>query len=168
MKSKLTSRRLAVALATLLMLGSLVGCAKQESDTSPKLSYASEGVTVVDDENALNKAVQEMKEKTKEGAMSLWFKNNAYSADGKNFDCFIGNSQANSYDMFIAIYADDAFTDQLYLSGLIRPGERFEKVTLERALEKGTHTVYVAYTQVESDLQTIHAQSLITMEFVVQ
>ena len=34
------------------------------------------------------------------------YQNDATSSDGTNFDCFIGNSNSNIYDMFLTIYAD--------------------------------------------------------------
>lgn len=139
-----------------------------DGDGIPKLAYATEGVTVVDDEQALQDAVAAMQEKAKEGTISLWFKNQAFSSDGKNFDCFIGNSERNSYDLFITLFADEEMTDQLFLSGLIRPGEGFEKISLERELEPGTHNVYVALTQVEEDMETIHAQTFLRIEFIVK
>lgn len=163
-------RLMAGALASVLWLGALTGCAKQQQEESGglKISYQSEGVTVVDDQNALDEAVNKMREKVAEGSIGLKFKNQAVSKDGINFSCSIGNSSSNSYDMFITIFADAELTDQLYLSGLIRPGEKFEHITLDRALDVGTHVVYVAFTQVEPDLETIHAQTFITLEFIVK
>ena len=135
---------------------------------TPILAYASEGVTIVDDESALQKAVNEMVASVEEGTMALKYKQRAYSEDGKIFSCSIANSERNTYDMFIAVFADSELTDQLFLSGLIRPGEKFESITLERTLELGTHEVIVAFTQVEHDLTTIHSQSFVKMEFIVK
>lgn len=134
------------------------------SDGAPKLTYAA-GVTVVDDENALQKAYEEMK--AKEGTIALSYKNDALSSDGKVFSCYIANSPQNEYDMFINIYADSELKDQLYLSGLVRPGEAFEEIILDHALDEGTHRVFVVYTQVEDDLETLHAQVSVTMDFTV-
>ncbi|MDE6997798.1 MAG: hypothetical protein K2P04_07990 [Oscillospiraceae bacterium] len=133
---------------------------------APKLGYA-EGVTVVDDPDALQKAVDEMYAKAAEGTMALEYQNDANSEDGKTFSCYIANAVANSYDMYIDIYADQALTDEIYLSGLVRPGSAFREITLENALEPGTHRVYVAFTQVEEDLTTIHGQVMVTMDFIV-
>ena len=132
----------------------------------PKIGYA-EGVTVVDDPDALQKAVDEMYAKAAEGTMALEYQNEANSEDGKNFSCYIANAAANSYDMYIDIYADQALTDEIYLSGLVRPGSAFREITLEDTLDPGTHRVYVAFTQVEEDLATIHGQVMVTMDFIV-
>lgn len=133
---------------------------------TPRLSYA-EGVTVVEDPDALQKAVDEMYKEAREGNMSLEYKGVATSEDGENFSCYIANSTMNKYDMYIQIFGDAELTDQLFLSGLLRPGAAFDNITLEHSLEPGVHTVYVAFTQVEKDLETVHGQVLVTMEFDV-
>lgn len=161
---------LSAVLACAMMLCPLTGCGaaqQQEENSGLKIGYATEGVTAVEDEDAFQKAVDEMYRKAEEGTMALEFKNTAISKDGVNFDLYLANSDSNSYDMFIAIYSDNALTDQLFLSGLLRPGTAFSTITLDHALEPGTHTVYVVHTQVEEDLNTIHAQVVITMEFIV-
>lgn len=137
----------------------------QDNET-PKLGYA-EGTTVVEDPDALQKAVDEMYAKAKEGNIALEYKNDAFSTDGTNFSCYIANSLSNSYDMYIQIFADEQLTDQLLLTGLIRPGTAFDSITLDHALDPGTHRVYVAFTQVEEDLAAIHAQLFVTMDFTV-
>ena len=133
---------------------------------TPKIGYA-EGVTVVEDPDALQKAVDEMYAKAAEGGVGLEYKNDAFSTDGTNFECYIANAASNKYDMYIQIFADDALTDELYLSQLLRPGTAFDKLELEHSLDAGDHRVYVAFTQVEEDLSTIHAQVMVTMDFHV-
>lgn len=133
---------------------------------TPKIGYA-EGVTVVEDPDALQKAVDEMYEKAAEGGVGLEYQNDAFSTDGTNFECYIANAANNKYDMYIQIFADDALTDELYLSGLLRPGTAFDKLELEHSLDVGDHRVFVAFTQVEEDLATIHAQVMVTMDFHV-
>ena len=135
-------------------------------DGAPPLGYA-EGLTVVDDPNALQNAVDDMYKKAAEGNMALEYQNEAASTDGKTFSCYIANSQANSYDMYIDIYADQALTDEIYLSGLVPPGQAFREIELKKALPAGTHRVYVAFTQVEDDHAAIHGQVMVTMDFTV-
>jgi len=167
-------RRLAVLfLAALMLLTS--GCKRTEpapaSDNGGGfiVGYAQEGVTVVDDEDALQKTVDQMYEGAQEKGMTLSFQNDAYSTDGITFDCYIANHPSNEYDMFVAIYADEAYTDQLYLSKLLRPGTAFNNIQLERKLDPGDYTVHIAYTQVEvvDGAQSIHDQQLVTMQFHV-
>lgn len=101
--------------------------------------------------------------------IGLEYRNDAYSTDGKNFDCYIANALRNEYDLFIAVYADAEMTDELYLSGLLPPGRAFSHIELNRALKDGTHLVYVAFSQVtEADgAQAMRAQALVTMDFHV-
>jgi len=159
-----------VSLAATLALAA-PGCKKEEEEPEDeggrKLGYA-EGVTVTEDPDALQKAVDEMYEQAAKGGVPIEFKNEAYSTDGKNFECYIGNPASNKFDMYIGIYADDAMEDELFLSGLIRPGSAFDHIELERELEKGEHVVSVALTQVEEDLETIWNQAFITMNFIVE
>lgn len=132
----------------------------------PKLGYA-EGVTVVNDPDALQKAVDEMYAKAAEGNIMLEYANDATSTDGETFECYIANAVENSYDMYIQMFADSELTDQLLLTGLLRPGTAFDSITLDHALDPGTHRVYVAFTQVEEDLATIHGQVMVTMDLTV-
>lgn len=138
----------------------------EDSDSTPKIGYQ-EGVTVVEDPEALQRAVDEMYAKALETGVALEYKNDAKSTDGENFSCYIANSVDNKYDMYIQIFADQELTDQLLLTGLIRPGSALDNITLDHSLDSGSHRVYVAFTQVEEDLETIHAQVLVTMDFTV-
>lgn len=135
-------------------------------DGTPKIGYE-EGVTVVDDPDALQKAVDEMYAKAAEGGVPLEYQNGASSPDGEKFKCYIANPASAAYDIFINIYSDAEFTDQLYLSGLVPPGKAIRELNLEKRLDPGTHTVYVFYTQVEDDHETVHGQVAVTMDFSV-
>lgn len=135
-------------------------------DGTPKIAYA-EGTTVVEDPDALQKAVDEMYANAAQEGVPLSYRNDATSEDGENFTCYIANPASSHYDMYIQIFADESFTDQLFLSGLLPPGRAFDTIKLDHALETGTHRVIVAITQVEEDLSTIHAQVMVTMDFTV-
>jgi len=173
---KTIPRRLMVFLLAAVMLLT-AGCKKKEPEpeatdnntNSLIIGYAEEGVTVVDDVDALQREYDEMLEASKQKGMTLSYQNDAKSADGIHVDCYIANHASNAYDMFIAIYADDQFTDELYMSGLLRPGTAFNEITLERQLEPGEHTVNVVYTQIEvvDGEQTIHDQNIVTLNIHV-
>lgn len=139
-------------------------------DTSSlAIPYAAEA-TVMLDENSLQAMMDEAMANAERNYVGLRYQNIATSKDGVNFSCFIMNSGSNKFDMFLTICADPEMTDQLYLSGLVPPGSGFEEITLNRPLEHGLHTVYVAVTQVEVDEhgeQTIVNQVIHTMDFVV-
>lgn len=136
-----------------------------------RIGYATNIVT--SDPQTLQDAVDELNKKASEPGMGLEYKNTAISSDGKTFMCYIGNSASNSYDMFFTIYADQEMTDVLFLSELLRPGSRFEEITLEKTLEPGEYDVYLVHTQVkdneedEKKLQVIHAQIATTLHLIV-
>lgn len=136
----------------------------------PKLGYSADAKVMLD-QNTLQTAMDEAMKNAKDGNVGLRYKNNAYSDDGVNFECFIVNSASNIYDMFLTIYADSDLTDQIFLSELVPPGSGFESITLAHALEPGDHTVYVALTQVDTDdesgEQVIKNQVMHTMDFHV-
>ena len=127
-----------------------------------------EGTTVVEDPEALQKAVDEMTEKAKD-TVGLEYKNDAFSENGIDYDCYIANAERNQYDMFIAIYADAEMTDELFLSGLIPPGRALDHIHLNHALDPGANTVYVAFSQIDEidGEQVMHAQVMVTMAFNV-
>lgn len=129
----------------------------------PTLQFATEGVTAIDQES-LQKAVDELMNAPQD-SIGLYYKNDALSSDGTNFSCYLGNSPANEYNAFYALYADADLTDLVFLSDLLRPGEVFESITLDHALPEGTTTVYCALTLVEEDLETIHDQVIFTADF---
>ncbi len=139
-----------------------------------RIGYATQGVVATDPET-LQDQVDAMIEQSKEPGVALEYKNLMVSDDGQNFACYIGNSADNAYDMFITIYADQALTDELFLSELLRPGERFEQITISRKLDPGDYTGYVVYTQVADKdaldqsvaIQTIQAQVATTMNIKV-
>lgn len=137
---------------------------------TPSLGYAAEAKVILD-QDTLQAAMDEAMANAQDRNVALLYKNNAFSKNGTDFDCYIVNSAANKYDMFLTIFADDALTDQIFLSGLVPPGSGFESITLDRALEPGDHEVVVAVTQVETDAETgeqvVKNQVLHTMEFHV-
>lgn len=138
-----------------------------DDNDTPRIGYASEA-TVMLDQDALQAAMDA--EMAKDGNVALLYKNNAYSENGTDFTCYIVNSPANKYDMFLTIFADPELTDQVYLSGLVPVGSGFEQITLDRALEPGDHTLNVVVTQVDTDengAQVIKNQVAHTMEFHV-
>lgn len=163
-------KKLAALLLCLLTLLS-TACKAQEtaeeepSKSSPVLSYA-EGVTVIDDEDSLQDAVDDMLDSASE-SMVVSYKGEAFSEDGENFSCYIANSDANPLDMYIGIYGGEDLSDQLFLSGLMRPGEAYEQIKLDHSLEKGTHECTLVMTQVEDDHATLHGQVALGISLTV-
>ena len=135
--------------------------AVDEVPAGAKIGYA-EGAVAIDEASALAAA-----NKTNPGSFMTEYVNDAASLDGSTFQCYVGNSAMNTYDMYIQIFADEDMTDQIFLSELLRPGTVFEEITLEHPLDVGTHRVYVVFTQVEEDLATAAGQVAVTMDFTV-
>lgn len=133
-----------------------------------RIAYSTEAKVMLD-QDSLQAAMDEAVANAKDGNVALRYKNNAYSSDGKTFECSLMNSQRNKYDCFFTIYSDAELTDQLYLTGLVPPGSGFEEITLDKELSAGDHHVYIALTQVadEEGEQVIKNQVVYTMEFHV-
>lgn len=160
-----------VAAGAVLLLGKF-GEQEPEAETlgdnqTPLIGYE-EGVTVVDDPDALQNAVDEAYAQAAKRGVSVEYLNDATSSDGTNFECYIANPTVSDYDVYIQIFEDDQFTQQLYLSKLIPPGSAKRDITLDKKLSPGTHRVYVTYTQVEDDHATIYQQATVTMDFTVE
>ncbi len=175
-KKSLDKRLIAVIVGLVLIIMALSFFLLFRKDTSdigdggtPLIGYATEAKVMLD-QDSLQAAMDEAMKNAKDGNIALLYKDNAYSTNGVDFDCYIVNSASNKYDMFLTIYADDALTDQIFLSGLVPPGSGFEQISLDRALETGDHTVGVVLTQVDTDetgAQVIKHQVAHTMEFHV-
>ncbi len=140
-----------------------------DDGNTPLVGYATDAKVMLDQES-LQAAMDEAIAKAADGYVALLYENDAFSKNGTDFDCYIVNSVANKYDMYLTIYANPELTDQIYLSGLVPPGSGFEQITLDRALEAGDHTVNVVVTQVDTDedgAQVIKNQVAHTMDFHV-
>lgn len=175
-KKPLDKRLIAVivGLIVVIMVMAFFLLFRQEPTTindgeTPRVGYAADAKVMLD-QDSLQSAMDEAMRNAANGNVALLYKNNAYSKNGTDFECYIVNSTANKYDMFLTIYADAEMTDQIFLSGLVPPGSGFENITLDHALEPGDHEVVVALTQVDTDEngeQEIKNQVAHTMEFHV-
>lgn len=124
------------------------------------------GVTVVDEDSLQDAAdFLFLNEDTPE--IALEYRNNPKSNDGKNFACHIANAADNVYDMYIAVYSDSNCTDELFRSDRLTPGTALDSLSLARTLEPGVHELAVAFIQVEDGEETVHAQTLVTLDFTV-
>lgn len=156
-----------VIAAAVVVVYTLNRNSQADANNGLTIGYASDA-SVFLDEKALQAAMDEALRNAQDSNVGLWYRNDAISNDGVNFDCFVGNSAANIYDMFLTIFADADMTDQVFLSPLLRPGTGYETIKLEHALEPGQTTVYVAVTLVdtaEDGTQVIKAQVVHTMDF---
>lgn len=164
----------AVVVAAVVTVGAVIvshqSSANPSNNTTPTIDYAVDAKVMLD-QDSLQAAYDEAVKNAAERNVGLKYRNDAYSSNGTDFECYIVNSESNIFDMFLTIYSDAELTDQLFMSGLVPPGSGFEKIALEHALEKGDHTVYVVLTQVDTDEETgaqvIKNQITHTMDFHV-
>ncbi|MBQ9493555.1 MAG: hypothetical protein IJR54_07485 [Oscillibacter sp.] len=142
---------------------------QMEPTAGLNIGYASEGVTVLDEADAQQQAINDL---LRGGpGLSIDYKGDAYSVNGKDFECYIGNSDVNTEDMYIQICADAEMTDTVFLSQLIRPGYAFRNITLDRAFPNGDYTFYVCFTTVnnsEDGEVEITGQTTVAVDFHVQ
>lgn len=174
-KKSVLSTKLVVAIAALIVVvigatGVIVYMLTHNGETAGDgmtIGYAT-NASVFLDQDSLQAAMDEAMKNS--DTIGLWYKNNAFSTDGVNFDCFIGNSASNLHDIFLTIFADGEMKDQIFLSQLLRPGTGFEQIRLSHPLDVGTTTVYVVVTTVDVDengQQVIKGQVSHTMDFHV-
>lgn len=146
----------------------------KENDVQPPKNGSDEGIIKYDEAavalNAedLQEQLDEMQKKADDRQMALRYQKIAYSSDGVNFKCEIGNSPANNYDMYINIYKDPELTEQILLTGLIPPGSGITEFESEIPLESGTYNTTLVLTQVEDDHSTFHAQLMVVLDLVVE
>lgn len=133
------------------------------SADNPILKYDEAAVAL--DENGLERQIQEMKNNS--GDVSLEYKNDAVSDDGKNFACYLANSDLNTEDMFIAIFTDGTLTEQVYLSGLLRPGTSINQFESETEFKPGTHSAVALFTSVGDDHETMTSQLAVEIKLTV-
>ena len=132
-----------------------------------KGGLAYESNVIIDDEDALQDAVDALYEQAKEGQMVLEMQTVASSKDGTNFTCSLGNAKENRYDMFMVLYLDET-QEEIYRSGLIPLGGKIVEFSINKTLEPGTYEATLVYNQVEDDRETIHAQVNVGLQLLVK
>lgn len=132
---------------------------RADEDDGNKLGYETTAV-VVTDPDELQKLVDEMQ--AQDGKISLEYKNVAKSSNGTDFECYIANSAKNTHDMYIGIYTDASYKEELYLTQLMKPGSGIKTFTCNKKMEPGRHDVVLVFTLVEDDHKTIRAQTTVT------
>lgn len=131
-----------------------------------KIKYDEAAVAL--DEDELKKQFGEALKKAEEGQIALRYKNIAYSNDGVHFSCDIGNSPANTNDLYFNIYTDTSFEEQILLTGLVPPGQGITEFESEIPFEPGTYDAVLIFTRVADDQSTILGQAKVTYTLVVE
>lgn len=166
---------LLIIIIVLLLAGGVTAVVllTRDNGDQPEKLDASGGIIHYDeaavalDEDSLRSQFEDAA-KAAEGTMALKYQSEARSSDGTNFSCYIGNSEANEYDMYANIYLDEALTEQVLLTGLIPPGSGIQEFESEIPLSPGTYETVLVLTQVEDDHSTFHAQVMVTLTLVVE
>lgn len=89
------------------------------------------------------------------------------SSDGINFDCNIGNPLGAVYDMYFDFYTDLTFEHQIYLTGLVPPGSKLQKITSNIQFPEGQRDIIMVVTTVADDHSTLIAQQNIVLTITV-
>ena len=140
--------------------------AKPDDGANPLiLDY--DGSAVALDPDELNKQIEGLQQKVDAGQVSLEFQNTAFSENGTDFSCHLANSDMNTEDMFFNIYKDGTFSEQIYLSGLLKPGQVIESFRSEIPFEPGEYEVIVLFTTVADDHETMTSQTPVVINLVV-
>jgi len=121
---------------------------------------------VVNYEDA-QRVYDEMQKRADEGTVDVSYVVNAYSEDGVNFTCDIENPVTNDYDMYLNIYKDADFKEQILLTGLIPPGSGIKEFESEIPLDPGEYKTVLVMTLVEDDHSTLHGQSKVYLNLHV-
>ena len=153
-----------VALLAILGIGIgayFLGASQEEAELKDNRIPYAQGVVLMEDTEI---------EPAKHGWIDLTYNYQAFSKDGVNFSCLLSNAPSNQYDLYFDLYADAELTDEIFLSGLLKPGTALEEIALTHALPVGTTPVYVSFNQVDTDEegnQTIINQTLVMVDFIV-
>lgn len=131
-----------------------------------KIKYE-QGIIAID-KDTLQNAFNEALEKTKDGYITLSFNNWAESEDGKNFKCYLGNSEENKYDLYFDMYKDSSLSERILLTGLIPPGSGIDTFESEIDLDPGTYEAVLVLTQVKDDHTTILSQTSVEIDLIVR
>ena len=168
---------LLIVLIVLLIAGIIIGVilfGKRNNDDSspddiePAVTIGYEGAGVVAlGEDEFVKTMEEMIKQAEEGMMDLRYKNIADSNDGVHFNCMIGNSENNIYDMYFNIYLGTDLDQQILLTGLVSPGSMIEEFESEIPLDPGDYEATLVFTQVKEDHATICGQVMVVLTLVV-
>lgn len=174
-KSSKTVIILLIIIILLLLIGGAIGAfflLKKDDAPLPddggnfKIQYDEAAVAL--DEDALKKQFGDAQKKAEEGQIALRYKNIAYSNDGVHFSCDIGNSTANTNDLYFNIYTDTSFEEQILLTGLVPPGQGITEFESEIPFEPGTYDAVLIFTRVADDQSTILGQAKVTYTLVVE
>lgn len=95
------------------------------------------------------------------------FSPTATSTDGVNFSCEIGNPPGAKYYIYLDMYSDTSLEEEVYLSGLLEPGQGIFNFTTNRAFPKGETDIVLVISTVQDNRETIVAQTMMALTLQV-
>lgn len=95
------------------------------------------------------------------------FSPTAISKDGTNFTCEIGNPPGAKYYIYLDMYSDTTLSEEIYLSGLLEPGQGIKTFQSSKEFPKGETDIVLVISTVQDDRQTIVAQTMVALTLQV-
>lgn len=95
------------------------------------------------------------------------FSPTAISQDGENFSCEIGNPPGAKYYIYLDMYSDTTLSEEVYLSGLLEPGQGITTFKTNRAFPKGETDIVLVISTVQDDRETMVAQTMVALTLQV-
>jgi len=154
----------AVGVVLALFLGKEKPEDNQTSDNGGIIQYEG-GVVNFDD---IQEKYDEAQRKANEGSVGVSYVPSAVSEDGVHFTCDIDNPVSNARDMYLNIYTDTTYEEQILLTGLIPPGSGIREFESEIPLDPGTYETVLVMTLVEDDHSTLHSQTQVVYRLTVK
>lgn len=90
------------------------------------------------------------------------------SKDGETFACQIGNPAGAKYYIYLDMYSDTTLEEEIYLSGLLAPGQGITSFKTSKKFPEGETDVVLVITTVQEDRNTIVAQTMVALTLYVQ
>lgn len=107
-------------------------------------------------------------QEAQDALIPMHFSAGAESKDGENFTCTLGNPPGALYDMYYDMYSDSTLSEQIYLSGLVAPGQEITQFKTNRKFPKGETNVVLVFTTVADDHKTLVGQAMVEFRLVVE
>lgn len=92
---------------------------------------------------------------------------NATSADGENFLCEIGNPEGAKYYIYLDMYSDTTLSEEIYLSGLLAPGQGITSFKTNKVFSEGETDIVLVISTVQDNRTTIVAQTMMVLTLQV-
>jgi len=114
-----------------------------------------------------NEAWNSMLEEMKDNEIPIRYSPTAASADGENFLCEIGNPISAPHYMYVDLYSDSTLSEEIYLSGLLAPGQGITSFKTSKKFPQGETDTVLVITTVDDDKETLISQTMVVLTLSV-